>query len=38
MRYAIEIGSGAITCIPSFIEIDSDIQKLMGGITDTQAA
>jgi hypothetical protein len=29
--YAIEIGSGAI-CIPSFIKIDSGVQKLIGGI------
>jgi hypothetical protein len=38
MRYAIEMGSGAMTYIPSFIKIGSGIQKLMwgGGFTDTQ--
>jgi hypothetical protein len=33
MKYAVEMGSGAmIYCIASFINIDSGIQKLMGGI------
>jgi hypothetical protein len=31
MKYAIEIGSGAMIYIPSFIKIGSGIQKLMGG-------
>jgi hypothetical protein len=31
MKYAIEMGSGAMTYIPSFIKIGSGIQKLMGG-------
>jgi hypothetical protein len=28
----LEMGSGAMTYIPSFIKIDSGIQKLIGGI------
>jgi hypothetical protein len=32
MEYVVEIGSGAK--IPSFIKIDSGIQKLIGGYTD----
>jgi hypothetical protein len=36
MTYAIEMGSGAIIYIPSFIKIGSDIQKLIRGVTDTQ--
>jgi hypothetical protein len=31
MKYAIEIGSGAIICIPSFMKTVSVIQKLIGG-------
>jgi hypothetical protein len=31
MKYAVEIGSGAMICIPSFIKIVSTIQKLGGG-------
>jgi hypothetical protein len=31
-------GSGAMTYIPSFIRIVSDIQKLMGEYLDTQTA
>jgi hypothetical protein len=31
MRYAVEIGSGAMIYISSFIKIGLDIQKLMGG-------
>jgi hypothetical protein len=30
MKYAVDVGSGAMTYIPSFI-IGSGIQKLMGG-------
>jgi hypothetical protein len=37
MKYAVEMGSGAMICIPSFIKTGSGIQKLMGvGFTDTQ--
>jgi hypothetical protein len=32
MKYAAEIGSVAMIYIPSFIQISSGIQKLMGGI------
>jgi hypothetical protein len=32
MKYATDMGSGAMTYIPSFIKTGSDIQKLMGGI------
>jgi hypothetical protein len=35
MKYAVEMGSGAITYIPSFIKIGSVIQKLIGGDTQT---
>jgi hypothetical protein len=35
MKYAIEMGSGTMICIPSFIKIDSAIQRLIG--RDTQA-
>jgi hypothetical protein len=40
MKYAVEMGSGAIIYIPSFIKIGSGIQKLMGGgsLTGTQTA
>jgi hypothetical protein len=31
MNYSVEVGSGAMIYIPSFINIGSDIQKLMGG-------
>jgi hypothetical protein len=31
MKYAVEIGSGAMIYIPSFIKTCSDIQKLRGG-------
>jgi hypothetical protein len=38
MKYAVEMGSGAIIYIPNFIKIGSGIQMLMGGgYTDTQA-
>jgi hypothetical protein len=30
MKYAVEMGSGAMIYIPSFINIDSGIQKLIG--------
>jgi hypothetical protein len=35
MKYAVEMGSGAMICIPSFIKIGSAIQQLMAG-GDTQ--
>jgi hypothetical protein len=31
MKYAVEMGSGAMIYIPSFIPIGSGSQKLMGG-------
>jgi hypothetical protein len=33
--YAIEKNSGAMTCIPSFMKIGSDIEKLMLGEGDS---
>jgi hypothetical protein len=37
MKYAVEIGSGAMICIPSFIKTGSGIRKLIvGGFTDRQ--
>jgi hypothetical protein len=37
MKYAVDMGSGAMICIQSFIKIGSGIQKLMGrGNTRTQ--
>jgi hypothetical protein len=38
VKYAVEMGSGAIIYIPSFIEIGSGIQKLIGwgGFIDRQ--
>jgi hypothetical protein len=38
MKYAIEMGSGVMIYIPSFIKIGSNIQKSVGrgGYTDTQ--
>jgi hypothetical protein len=39
MKYAIEMGSGAMIYIPSFIKIDAGIQKVdRRGYTDTQTA
>jgi hypothetical protein len=35
MKYAVEIGSGAMTYIPSFIKIGSGIQKLIWEDTQT---
>jgi hypothetical protein len=35
MRYAVEMGSGAMICIPSLIKIGSGIQKLIRGDTQT---
>jgi hypothetical protein len=33
MKYSIEMGSGALIYIPSFIKIGSGIQKLRGAYT-----
>jgi hypothetical protein len=38
MKYAVEMGSGAMIYVPSFINVGLGIQKLMGGYTDTQTA
>jgi hypothetical protein len=41
MKYAVEMDSGAMIYVPSFIKIDSGVQKLIGGIQrhpDTQTA
>jgi hypothetical protein len=35
MKYAVEMGSGAMMYIPSFIKIDSGIQKLTRGHSQT---
>jgi hypothetical protein len=36
MKYAVEMGSGAMIYIPNFIKIGSGIQKLRGrGFTET---
>jgi hypothetical protein len=35
MKYAVEIGSGPVRYIPSFIRIGSGIQKLIRGDTQT---
>jgi hypothetical protein len=35
MNYAIEMGSGALICVQSFIKIGPAIQKLMRGHIDT---
>jgi hypothetical protein len=32
MKYAVEMGSGAMIYIPNFIQIVSGIQNLIGGI------
>jgi hypothetical protein len=38
MKYAVEMGSGAMIYTPSFIKIGSAIQKLIeGGYTDTKS-
>jgi hypothetical protein len=36
MKYAVEMGSGAMIYIPSFMKIGSGIQKLIRGNTQTQ--
>jgi hypothetical protein len=35
MKYAVEMGSGAMIYIPSFLEIGSGIQKWIEGVTQT---
>jgi hypothetical protein len=35
MRYAVEMGSGAMIYIPSFIQIGTGIQKLIGWDSQT---
>jgi hypothetical protein len=32
MKYAVEMGSGAMICTPSYIQIGSGIPKLIGAI------
>jgi hypothetical protein len=36
MKYAVEMGSGVMIYIPSFVKIGSAIQKLIGGIHSTE--
>jgi hypothetical protein len=31
MKYSVEMGSGAVIYVPSFVKIGSGIQKLIGG-------
>jgi hypothetical protein len=38
MKCAVEMGSGAVIYIPSFIKIGSAIRKLIGGDLQTQTA
>jgi hypothetical protein len=38
MKYAVEMSSGAMIYILSFVKIGPAIQKLMGGYTDTRKA
>jgi hypothetical protein len=35
MKYAVEMGSGAMIYIQSFIKIGSDMENLLGGGADT---
>jgi hypothetical protein len=35
VNYAVEMGSGVVIYIPSFIKIGSGVQKLIGGDTQT---
>jgi hypothetical protein len=37
MKYAVEMGSGSMIYIPSFVKIGSGVQKLVGGYTDSLA-
>jgi hypothetical protein len=36
-NYAVEMGSGAVMYVPSFIKIGSGIQKLIGGVHRQQS-
>jgi hypothetical protein len=36
MKYAVEMGSDGMMYIPSFIKIGSDIETLLGGLTNIQ--
>jgi hypothetical protein len=38
IKYGVEMGSGPIMYMPSFVKIGSGIQKLIGGYTGTQRA
>jgi hypothetical protein len=38
MKYTIEMGSGAMIYVPSFIKIGTGTQKLIGGYADRQHA
>jgi hypothetical protein len=38
MKCAVDMGSGSMIHIPSFIKIGSRIRKLIGGYTHTQTA
>jgi hypothetical protein len=38
MKYTVEMGSGAMTYMPSSIKISSGVRKLMEGFTGTQTA
>jgi hypothetical protein len=38
MKHSVEMGSGAMTFIPSFIKIGPGIQTLIGGYRDPQTA
>jgi hypothetical protein len=35
MKKAVEMGLGAMICIPSFVKIGSGVQKLIGGNSQT---
>jgi hypothetical protein len=35
MKYAVEMGSGAMIYVPSFIKIGSGVQKFIEGYTDS---
>jgi hypothetical protein len=37
MKYAVEMGSGAMIYVPGFIKNGSGIQKLIGGFLDRHA-
>jgi hypothetical protein len=36
MKFAVEMGSGGMLYVPSFIRVGPGIQMLVGGFTDTQ--